>query len=84
MYQTESRFYATLVRLGTLSTAVAVVLLFLALYSTDLACGIFACFSFLCAACEFALASLVRPQSNRRSSADRLIPTATFSQSTVH
>jgi hypothetical protein len=61
MYQLASRSSSTFVRLGILSAAMATSLLTVALYWSDLACGILAGFAFLCAMCEFGFAAVTRP-----------------------
>lgn len=49
-----------LISLGIFSMLVGLSFLAVALYWADLACGIFASYSFVCALCEFVLASVTR------------------------
>ena len=60
MYPFAAPSSSTFVRLGILSTAVAASLMTVALYWSDLACGILAGFAFLCAMCEFGFAAITR------------------------
>jgi hypothetical protein len=49
-----------LISLGVFSMLVGLSFLGVALYWADLACGVFASYSFVCALCEFVLASVTR------------------------
>ena len=72
-----------LISLGIFSMLVGLSFLGLALYWADLACGVFASYSFVCALCEFVLASVTRQSVAAREGGDRRMARSFMASMTI-